>query len=143
MVSFSFLASSRSTTSWFKAGASLSYPDIDPEVDDADLSQPRQRPTCPGNEGATTPTTAITSVPGCRVFSVSRENGTLGKEVAVQSGALELDDEDEVEDLKDQVLIFRYRGKLKAVDHVRSSNLHRGASCTRSSLSPTLHFVYV
>lgn len=117
MLSFSFLAPSRPTQGWFKAGASSSYPDIDPEVDSADLSQPRQWSACPGSQGATTTTT---SVPGCKVFSVSRQDGTSGKEVAVQSGALELDDEEEVEDLKDQVLIFRYRGKLKALDHVRS-----------------------
>jgi|SRR5687768_486507 hypothetical protein len=102
---------SRSPNSWFNAGSVSSFPNIDPEVDSADLSQPRES-KCEGGPPR---------VPGCKVFSISREDGARGKEVTVQSGALEWDEDDEnKEDLKDQVMIFRYRGKFFAVDHVRS-----------------------
>jgi hypothetical protein len=44
--------------------------------------------------------------------------------MTVQSGALEWDEDGEdKEDLKDQVLVFRYRDKFHAIDHVRLARL--------------------
>jgi hypothetical protein len=58
------------------------------------------------------------------VFNISREDGSRGREVTVQSGALEWDEDGEdKEDLKDQVLVFRYRDKFHAIDHVRLTRL--------------------
>ncbi|KAH8168436.1 rieske [2Fe-2S] domain-containing protein [Sarocladium implicatum] len=97
----------RPTEAWFYAGPASSFPDIDPEVDDADLSQPRPS-SC----------TESGRVPGCKTFNVSREDGSKGVEVPVQSGALEWDEDGESEqELKDQVLVFRYKGRFHAVDH--------------------------
>lgn len=101
---------SRPSTAWFHVGEASSFPNIDPDVDSADLSQPRES-KCEGGPPR---------LPGCKVFNISREDGARGREVAVQSGALEWDEDDkDKEDLKDQVMVFRYRGRFFAVDHVR------------------------
>lgn len=123
----------RPTEAWFYAGPASSFPDIDPDVDGADLSQPRQS-ACAENGRA----------PGCKAFNVSREDGAKGEEVAVQSGALEWDEDgDSGKELKDQVMVFRYRGKFHAVDHVsifpilpRFFLLHKVTDPSRNARTP-------
>ena len=54
--------------------------------------------------------------PGCKVFHISRADGSQGSEVPLAADLLE---SHEVEGhLKDQVLVFQYRGKFHAIDHV-------------------------
>ena len=96
-------------TQWFLAGLASSYPDIsDPPLNnnnsDSDspaISDPRP---CGGGDSPD-------SIPGCKVFSVPGGNISSTAEVP-------LSDVYEGADLQDQVLVFRYRGKFHAVDHV-------------------------
>jgi hypothetical protein len=131
MIPFNYL--SRASNPWFHAGPSSSFPDIDPSLDSADLSQPR---AC-SHKG--------TSVQGCKAFSISRADGAKGKPVTVYAGALEWDEDGTAQDLSDQVLVFRYRGKFHAVDHVRGYStvgLHRATRerlLTRTSLNRNVH----
>lgn len=87
---------------WFSVGLTSSYPDIgqDPE-DDRNLAHPR--PCKLGQK------------PGCKAFYAPTGEGT-GTEVAVGQEALE--DTVAGDDLKDQVLVFQYKGKIHAIDHV-------------------------
>ena len=50
----------RPSASWFHAGPASSFPDIDPAVDSADLSQPRQIPASCGDGGS-----GPSRIPGC------------------------------------------------------------------------------
>lgn len=122
-----FNPASRSAA-WFHVGPASSFPNIDPEVDSADLSQPRPSKCDSGPP----------RIPGCKVFNISREDGSRGREVTVQSGALEWDEDGEdKEDLKDQVLVFRYRDKLHAVDHVRLLSIGYPAPLIFQGTSPS------
>lgn len=84
---------------WFSVGLASSFPDIGADEVDGDLSQPRP---CSTNQK-----------PGCKVFHVPVTNSAERSEVPLIDG--EVSDE---QDLKDQVLVFRYRGKFHAIDHV-------------------------
>jgi hypothetical protein len=53
--------------------------------------------------------------PGCRVLHVSLAERS-------QPVVIELGDATKNVDLKDQVLVFQYRGKFHAIDHVRLSS---------------------
>jgi hypothetical protein len=56
--------------------------------------------------------------PGCRIFHVPREDSSQAAEIAIDewkdAGA---------GDSKDQVMVFKYRGKFVAVNHVRRKHL--------------------
>lgn len=93
-----FTAPSRSGTEWFSVGPSSSFPDLG---DDGALSQPK-------------PCGADVK-PGCKVFHVPKENSTQRTEIPVTTEH----DPETAGDLTDQVLVFRFRGKIHAVDHVR------------------------
>ena len=99
-----FIAHFRSEAKWFYAGLASSFPNI--ESDDGNLL--RTRPC------------GVGSGPGCKVFHISKTDASQGIEVVI---------EDDVpapsglggQDLKDQVLVFKYKGKFHAVDHVSRS----------------------
>lgn len=91
----------RGGDAWFPAGLASSFPDVTAE-DSGNLAEPRP---C----GAA----AQTGAAGCRVFHVPRRDGSGAAEVEL--GQLE---PPEAGGLKDQVLVFRYRGKFHAVNHV-------------------------
>lgn len=89
-----FWGPSRSGAQWFSVGLTSSFPDLG--LDDGDLSQVR-----PCNKAFK---------PGCKVFQVPNDDSTKRTELFVSS--------DEDVNFSDQVLVFRYRGKFHAVDHV-------------------------
>lgn len=94
---------------WFNVGFVFLFLNIDFEVDSVDFLQFREL-KCEGG---------LLRVLGCKVFSIFCEDGVRGKEVIVQFGVLEWDEDDEnKEDLKDQVMIFCYCGKFFVVDYV-------------------------
>ncbi len=95
---FAFISRSRADQAWFAAGLASSYPDL---TDDSAISEAR-------------PCGEADSQPGCKVFSVPGGNIDSASEVP-------LSDVYEGADLQDQVLVFRYRGKFHAVDHVSRS----------------------
>lgn len=93
-----FSRAPRGGAAWFNAGPISSFPDI--EADPGPVGQQRK---C--NNVFT---------PGCKVFHVPREDATAATPIAID------DWKDGETDTKDQVMIFRYNGKLVAVNHVRS-----------------------
>jgi hypothetical protein len=94
-----FQQTSRLGDAWFSVGLASSFPDIGIDEIDGDLSQPR---LCDADHK-----------PGCKVFYVPVTNSPDRKEVSLAS-----EDASEGADLKDQVLVFQYRGKFHAIDHV-------------------------
>lgn len=95
---FSF--SKRPDAQWLDVGLASSFPDID--LDGDNVAQPRM---CNSKVQ-----------PGCKVFQVPKEDPTQIKELLVRSDGGETS---MVEgSWKDQVLVFQYKGKFHAVDHV-------------------------
>lgn len=89
---------------WFPVGLTSSFPDLG--FDDENLAKYR---SCNAD-----------IKPGCKVFQVPREDSSQRAEVIVrEDGALE---RSEMKGLKDQVLVFQYKGKFHAIDHVSSSS---------------------
>ena len=121
-----FAASSRAGGAWFFAGLASSFADVD-ESGSAVLAE--QLP-CKQNQPSSDSTMSRTtgnclSLPACRVFGIPRDGGTEASEVVL--GDREADGENngaERSRLEDQVMVFRYKGKFHAVDHVcRQSHL--------------------
>ncbi|KAK1980101.1 Rieske domain-containing protein [Colletotrichum cereale] len=95
----SFRVRSRSEAGWFLAGLSSSFPDLG--TDEGNLSELRFCDT--------------DLKPGCKVFHVPRSDSSQSTEVLMAPDALSYA---EIEgDLKEQVLVFKYKGKFHAVDH--------------------------
>jgi hypothetical protein len=92
-----FVRSSRAGAAWFNAGPAASYPDVD---DSTTVGQ--QRP-CGGKY-----------IAGCRVFHVPREDSSKATEIAVDDWK----DPEAGGDAKDQVMIFQYKGRFVAINHV-------------------------
>lgn len=85
---------------WFSVGLASSFPDLG--FDNDNLAKYR---TCSAD-----------LKPGCKVFQVPREDSLQSAEVTIrEDGTLQRSD---MKGLKDQVLVFRYKGKFHAVDHV-------------------------
>ncbi|KAF5002118.1 hypothetical protein FGRMN_601 [Fusarium graminum] len=85
---------SRKGAQWAFVGLASSFPDVD---DDAgNLAKYRLCST--------------KSIPGCKAFHVPKEDSSLSKEVPIGDDALG-------QELTDQVLIFKYKGKFHAIDH--------------------------
>lgn len=102
----SFLAFSRQSRpgdTWFNAGEASSYPNI---IDDARIADLR---LCSDDR-----------LPGCRVFHVPPEDTSLASEVPID----EWKDPEVGGETKDQVMVFQYRGKFVAVNHVRRAICH-------------------
>lgn len=94
-----FRAPPRTGTDWFLAGVTSSFPDIG--LDD---SQPQ---LC-GPHGSD-------AQPGCKVFHVPKTDTSQRTELEIRAHA-----DDITQDLTDQVLVFQYRRKFHAIDHVRT-----------------------
>jgi hypothetical protein len=90
--------SSRAGNAWFCAGPVSSYPDVD------DSTRVGEQRPCSGK-----------FVPGCRVFHVPRDDSSRAVEVAIDDWK----DPEVGGDTKDQVMVFQYKGKFVAVNHVR------------------------
>lgn len=109
MFTFSpFRSQTRTGADWFPVGPASAFPDLgvdssNPE-DQGALSQPR---LCNSE-----------LKPGCKVFHVPRENSLQRTEVPLAADADDKEASDIAGDLTDQVLVFQYRGKFHAIDHV-------------------------
>ncbi|TQV92727.1 hypothetical protein V2A60_009192 [Cordyceps javanica] len=90
----------RPEAQWVPVGPLAQFPDVG--VDDGNLIQSR---TC----------NAKKSQPGCRIFLVPKTDPSQVTEIAIPAGAATSPSEGQ--DLKDQVVVFRYRGKVHALDH--------------------------
>lgn len=98
-----FRAPFRAGADWLFVGLTSSFPDLG--TDDDNLSEVRN---CSGE-----------SKPGCRVFYAPKEDSFESSRSLVAVEDLESCSE---WDLKDQVLVFQYRGKFHAVDNVSAPN---------------------
>ncbi|PVI02819.1 hypothetical protein DM02DRAFT_279382 [Periconia macrospinosa] len=90
-----FSPPSRAGAAWFNAGSEQTYPDLD------DTTRIGDQRKCHG-----------AFVPGCRVFYVPREDGAKASEIAIDDWR-----DADAGDTKDQVMVFRYKGKFIAVNH--------------------------
>jgi len=93
-----FRAPSKTGTEWFPVGLASSFPDVGLSEDEPRLC---------GNQDANIR-------PPCKVFHVPKTDTTQRTEV-------EIPVDDMGQDLTDQVLVFQYRGKFHAIDHVSYS----------------------
>ena len=97
-----FSRSSRVQNAWFLAGLTSSYPNLDDEM------RVSERRLCGGN-----------FVPGCRVFHVPLDDSSKATEIAIDDWK----DPDLGGNAKDQVMVFQYKGKFVAVNHVGGNNV--------------------
>jgi hypothetical protein len=91
-----FSQSSRAGSAWFCAGLASAYPNVD------DSSRVSEQRLCRGK-----------FTPGCRIFHVPREDSSKASEVAIDDWR-----DPEVGNPKDQVMVFQYKGKFVAINHV-------------------------
>ncbi|KAL6872125.1 hypothetical protein J3F83DRAFT_733887 [Trichoderma novae-zelandiae] len=85
---------------WFSVGLTSSFPDLG--YDEDNLAKYR---ACGGPD----------LKPGCKVFQVPRDDSLQRAEIDIrEDGTLQ---RSEMKGLKDQVLVFQYKGKFHAVDH--------------------------
>jgi hypothetical protein len=111
-----FRAPPQKGTEWFSVGVASSFPDAAPDVTQTgtELESESSDPRLCGNRGPD-------ARPGCKVFHVPKTDTSQRTEVEVAA-------DDLAQDLTDQVLVFQYRGKFHAVDHVSACTallLHR------------------
>lgn len=92
-----FNRSSRPGAAWANVGPASSYPDID------DSTIVGSQRLCGGKY-----------VAGCRVFHVPREDSSRATEIAIDDWK----DPEGGGDAKDQVMVFKYKEKFVAVNHV-------------------------
>lgn len=90
---------SASSAEWFPVGVASSFPEVG--SDEQGLLKPRLDN---GREQ-----------PGCKIFYIPKDAVSSGREVTASNAT----PDSVAADLKEQVLIFRYRGKIHAIDHVR------------------------
>ncbi len=106
----SFWPPTRPDAQWVSVGPLAQFPDV--AADQGNLIQPR---ACDAK-----------SLPGCRILVVPKSDPSQAAEIAIPAGAATSPTEGQ--DLKDQVVVFRYRDKMHALDHVSS---HRGTRALR------------
>ncbi|KAJ4159805.1 uncharacterized protein LMH87_007746 [Akanthomyces muscarius] len=94
-----FWPPTRPDAQWVSVGPLAQFPDV--AADDGNLIQPR---ACDAK-----------SQPGCRILVVPKSDPSHSAEIAIPAGAATSPSEGQ--DLKDQVVVFRYRDKVHAVDH--------------------------
>jgi hypothetical protein len=92
-----FRPSARAGGAWFSAGLASSYPDVDDSTRVGEQRLCRDKYT-----------------PGCRIYHVPKEDSSK----AVQLSIDDWKDPDNG-DSKDQVMVFQYKGKFVAINHVR------------------------
>lgn len=119
-----FTAPNRAGDKWFSVGLASSFPDLGSNEEEIGvLAQPQP---CRGGIDND-------KRPGCKAFHVPKLDSSKSKEVPVISGNSEEDVEGQKTSdvggpgpllplpLEEQVLVFRYKGKFHAVDHVSNS----------------------
>ena len=95
-----FLRKARADAAWHPVGLASSFPDLGL---DGDVSR---------------------IAPRCKAFSIPEADGLSEPEPAAEA------DIDLPGNLKDQVLVFKYKGKFHAIDHVSEAGLDRSSgSC--------------
>lgn len=99
---FSPFSRSRAGNAWFRIGLESSLPDITGE-DGAQIRD--SHPLCAGKDERTR---------GCRVFYVPKEDSSKATEVDLGDTRAP----PEAGGLRDQVLVFKYKGKVHAINHV-------------------------
>lgn len=107
---YPFLSSrQRGDAAWFNAGSATSYPDIQPMDADAVVAEVIATPR---------PCSSTMSVPGCKIFQIKEDaSGTVSAAEVLMQDIAQVEGTDT---LKDQVLVFQYKGRFHAVDHVRA-----------------------
>ncbi|KAF9871082.1 rieske domain-containing protein [Colletotrichum karsti] len=96
-----FGSRSRADAGWFSAGLASSFPDLG--SDDGNLSDLR---FC-----------ATDLKPGCKVFHAPKTNGPAPQSAEVDLSPDCVESAEMEADLKDQVMVFRFKGKFHAIDH--------------------------
>lgn len=99
-----FRIPARAGNEWFSVGLASSFPDVGLSIDGKENVSENEVRLCGGH--------GPNATPGCKVFQVPKDDPSQRTEVIlpVDEGA---------QDLTDQVLVFQYRGKFHAIDHVR------------------------
>lgn len=103
---FTPFSRSRAGDAWFPVGRASTYPDIT----SADGTQVRDLRLCPKSEESRS---------GCKIFHVPKDDSSKATEVTLDESAAP----PEAGGLRDQVMVFRYKGKFHAINHVRHSTL--------------------
>jgi hypothetical protein len=105
-----FRGRSRTGSEWFSVGVESSFPEVGLESDENQKAHEIESESrlcgVRGSHGEN-------AKPGCKIFHVPTTDSS-------QRTELEIPDES-AQDLTDQVLIFKYRGKFHAVDHVSNN----------------------
>lgn len=99
---FNPFSRSQGGNAWFRVGLASSFPNITSEDED---NIAHARPC--GSESVTTP--------GCKVFYVPKDDSSQAKEVKLDDSGTP----SEPGSLRDQVLVFQYRGKFHAINQAR------------------------
>lgn len=105
-----FWGPSRQDPGWFSAGLASSFPDVG--ADPADSQSLAQVRLCGARQK-----------PGCKAFYAPKDN-TTRTEVDIGDDAM--GDAVAGSGLKDQVLVFQYKGKFHAIDHVSRPCPYKG-----------------
>jgi hypothetical protein len=91
-----FRPSARAGAAWFSAGHASSYPDVDDSTRVGEQRLCRDKYT-----------------PGCRIFHVPREDSSKAVQISIDDW-----NNPELGESKDQVMVFQYKGKFVAINHV-------------------------
>ncbi|KAI4603406.1 hypothetical protein KJ359_006202 [Pestalotiopsis sp. 9143b] len=107
-----FVAPNRRGDAWFSVGLASSFPNI---TESGSEIVADARP-CGGGTRKEGDEQSV--APGCKVFQVPKDDSSL-------AGQVDPSDVEEAaftaQDLKDQVLVFRYKGKFHAINNVSDS----------------------
>lgn len=101
---FNPFSRSQGGNAWFRVGLASSFPNITGEDED-NIAHTR---LC-GNSNET--------APGCKVFYVPKEDSSLANQVTLDDSGTP----SEPGSLRDQVLVFQYKGKFHAINQARTS----------------------
>ncbi len=112
-----FWSSSRAAAKWLPAGPISDFPDVG--TDDGNVIQSRR---CDEK-----------MQPGCKIFHVPKADVTQMSEVIIPAHTTQSPSSGA--ELQDQVVVFRYKGKIHAVDHV--SGQHQAFQSRRLTCSPS------
>lgn len=118
---FTPFSRSRAGNAWFCAGPTSSFYDMTSE-DAGQLAGTQPHP-CQGDQTTDAGT-------ACKVFHVPKEDSSKATEVALNN----MDAAPELGGLRDQVLVFQYKGKFHAINHVSKRSNPISRSSIRASL---------
>ncbi|KAG6039078.1 hypothetical protein E4U41_003346 [Claviceps citrina] len=107
-----FLSRSRPDTTWVSAGLASTFPDLGDDM--GSLVEARR---CNSNSNSNNNSNdGHVRRPGCKVFRVPRDDPSRYEEIAIADDGLE-EGQSSGDELLNQVVVFRYRGRFHAVDH--------------------------